>query len=244
MNGFIIVIKKDPQVQIKMKDMLDKYNRLPYSYQSKIGYDTLIHYVILKKMINLMPTTTVDIDVELKMKISRIDYLESKKNIIENIIIKMEECNICPTKIKKRNKNKHEQSKKHENFSNLIISKYIVRNPEVDKLKDIIQPYCNDHKKEFDTLSVCVMWKKNDVLINKISVPSTFTLEKPHLLKSSMIELSIVVQVSPLDFLDTFERNINNEVDEIKINFISDRKDITFFHYMGQPKSMLCRKLV
>ena len=26
----------------------------------------------------------------------------------------MEECNICPTKIKKRNKNKHEQSEKHK----------------------------------------------------------------------------------------------------------------------------------
>ena len=88
------------------------------------------------------------------------------------------------------------------------------------------------------------MWKKNDVLINKISVPSTITLEKPHLFKSSMIEMPIVVKVSPLDFLDTFDRNINNEVDEIIIIIISDLKDITFSHYMAQPKSMLCRKLV
>ena len=46
----------------------------------------------------------------------------------------MEQCNICLTKIKKRIKNKHEQSKKHEHFSNLIINKYIVRNDEIDKL--------------------------------------------------------------------------------------------------------------
>ena len=88
------------------------------------------------------------------------------------------------------------------------------------------------------------MWKKNDVIMNKISVRSTILLEKPYSLKSSMIELPIVVTVSPLDFLDTLDRNLNNEVDKIKILFISDLKDITFFHYMNQPKSMLCRKLV
>ena len=37
--------------------MLDKYNRLPYKYQSKIGYDTLIQNVILKELINIMGTT-------------------------------------------------------------------------------------------------------------------------------------------------------------------------------------------
>ena len=36
MDDFINVIKKDLIVQIKIKDMLDKRNRLPYNYQSKI----------------------------------------------------------------------------------------------------------------------------------------------------------------------------------------------------------------
>ena len=73
MDDFITVIKRDPQVQNKMKDMFDKYIRLPYNYQSKIGFDTLIQNVILKEMINLMGTTIVDIDIELKTKISRIE---------------------------------------------------------------------------------------------------------------------------------------------------------------------------
>ena len=60
----------------------------------------------------------------------------------------MEECNICPTKIKKkRNKNKHEQSKKHKYFSNLIMNKYILKNDEIDKFKDILQSYYDSHKK-------------------------------------------------------------------------------------------------
>ena len=87
------------------------------------------------------------------------------------------------------------------------------------------------------------MWKKI-MFLNRISVPSTNTLENPHLFKSSMIELPINVKVSPLDFLDPFDRNINHEVDEINIIFISDLKDIKLSQFMDQPKSMLCRKLV
>ena len=57
--------------------MLDIYNRLPYNYHSKIGYDALFQNVILKALINIMGTTITDLDIEVKMKISRIDYLES-----------------------------------------------------------------------------------------------------------------------------------------------------------------------
>ena len=58
--------------------MLDRYNRLPYKYQSKIGYDALIQNVILKELINIMGTTITDLDIELKMKSSRMKYLESR----------------------------------------------------------------------------------------------------------------------------------------------------------------------
>ena len=78
MNDLINVIKKDPQVRIKINDMLDRYNRLPYNYQSKIGYDRIIQNVILKELINKMGTSISDLDIELKMKISRIKYLENK----------------------------------------------------------------------------------------------------------------------------------------------------------------------
>ena len=58
--------------------MLDRYMRLTYNYQSKISYDTLIQNVILKDMINIIGGTITDLDIELKMKISRIKYLESR----------------------------------------------------------------------------------------------------------------------------------------------------------------------
>ena len=78
MVDFINVIRKDPKVQVKINDMLDRYNRLPPKYQSKIGYDTLIQNVILKELINILGTVITDLDIELKTKISRIKYLESR----------------------------------------------------------------------------------------------------------------------------------------------------------------------
>ena len=78
MNDFIKVIREDPKVRIKLTDMLDRYNRLPPKNQSKIGYDTLIQKVIPKESINIMCTTIRDLDIELKMKISRIKYLENE----------------------------------------------------------------------------------------------------------------------------------------------------------------------
>ena len=78
MDDFINVFKRDPEVQIKIKDISDKNNKLPLNYQSKIGYDTLIQNVIPKERIKLMGATIVDIDIELKLKISKIKYPESR----------------------------------------------------------------------------------------------------------------------------------------------------------------------
>ena len=73
MDGFVNVIKKDPKVRIKIKDMCDRYNRLPYNYQSKTGHDTLIQNVILKELLKKVATTITDLNIELKIKISRIN---------------------------------------------------------------------------------------------------------------------------------------------------------------------------
>ena len=73
----------------------------------------------------------------------------------------MEERDICVTKNKKRNKNKHQKSKKHKYFlSNLIINEVIVRNDEIDKFKDILQSYYDKHKKKLIIFSFGLFGKK------------------------------------------------------------------------------------
>ena len=63
MEAFIKVIKKDPRVQNKISIMLDRYMSLPYDFQSKIGYNSLIQNVIFKELINIMDTIIIDLDV-------------------------------------------------------------------------------------------------------------------------------------------------------------------------------------
>ena len=82
MDEFTNVIKRDPQVRVKTKKMIDKYNRLSTNSQSKIGYDTLIQIVILEELMNKMCTVMVDIDIEIKLKFSRIKNLGSKNSQI------------------------------------------------------------------------------------------------------------------------------------------------------------------
>ena len=79
MDAFINVIRKDLEVQIEIFDMLDRYNRLPPKCQSKVGFDTLIQNVILTELLDIINGYNNNrFRLELKMKNSRIEYLESK----------------------------------------------------------------------------------------------------------------------------------------------------------------------
>ena len=77
-EAFVNVIREDPFVCMKINIMLDRYNRLSYDHKIEIVYDNLIQNIILKELINIMGITITDLDMELKMKISRIRYLETK----------------------------------------------------------------------------------------------------------------------------------------------------------------------
>ena len=173
----------------------------------------------------------------------------------------MEECDICLTKNKKRNKNKHQQSKKDRYFlSNLTIIKYIVRNDQIDNFQDILQSCYDKHKRKFNIFSVWIIWKKNNEIVREIKLPDKVIVEKQcyvapaldsimmNLIKSSIQyvvnRVSKIMMGSCVDYLDTYHYFVNNFCDEISRIFVTDFTDISFFHFMKQPKSMLCRKLV
>ena len=78
MEAFINVIKKDHFVCMKINNLLDRYNRLSYDHKNEIAYDNLIQNIILKELINILSVIIRDLDMELKLKISRIKNLENK----------------------------------------------------------------------------------------------------------------------------------------------------------------------
>ena len=130
-------------------------------------------------------------------------------------------------------------------FSNLIINKYVIRNDEINKFIDILQSYFDEHKKKFNRFRKDVIWKRNDVIINKISVPCTITYLQTHMFKPIMEEMPVCVKVPLNEVQNMIDRRCvyNLITDEINILFISKLKDITISHYVEQPRSMLCRKL-
>ena len=91
---------------------------------------------------------------------------------------------------------------------------------EIDKFKDILQSYSNEHKRKFNEFTVRVISKKNDMIINKISVPCTIPFQKRYMFKPIMEEIPTNVEVSSNKFLDIFNRICvyNIIVDEKKNN--------------------------
>ena len=77
MEAFINVIKKDSFICMKINNMLDRYNRLTYDRKVEIVNDNLIQNIIPKEVINIMSIMISDLDKEIKMKFSRLNYLES-----------------------------------------------------------------------------------------------------------------------------------------------------------------------
>ena len=79
----------------------------------------------------------------------------------------------------------------------------------------------------------------NGFVVNKTSVPSRITYHQ------IMMRLTITRKQTACDYLNKYNQGcMIDEVDEIVILFISDLKNMTFSHYIAQPKSILCRKLV
>ena len=123
----------------------------------------------------------------------------------------------------------------------MIINKYIVKKDDIYKFKGILKSYCVEHKKKINEFTLRIIWKKNDIIINKISVQQIITLHRTHRFRPDMCEIPIYVQVSKREFQDFVDRNCvyNITSDEIDIIIISKFEEITLQNYMKQPRSRL-----
>ena len=152
-------------------------------------------------------------------------------------------CEICHKIIQRKNRTKHDNSTKHEYYSNLNLKTYIVKDKKLDGFKDVMFKYYFDHSKKLNIFTARVYWKVNDEIQSKLSVS--------HIVSYWTIAftMSVTMKGSAWVFLDRaieayFTDQETEKLDRIKIGFISDLKDITFNHYMDQPKSMVCRKML
>ena len=68
----------------------------------------------------------------------------------------MMKCEICHSLIQRKNKTKHDNTKKHKYYSNLILNTYFVNDVKLDEYKDLLSKYFFDHMKKFNSFTVRV----------------------------------------------------------------------------------------
>ena len=86
------------------------------------------------------------------------------------------------------------------------------------------------------------IWKKSNEIVHEFKLPNRIIVEKRYMTLYDFNRQMIWMEPC-VDYIDSCYNFGNDFCDEVTIIFISDLKDITLFHFMEQPKSMLCRKL-
>ena len=61
----------------------------------------------------------------------------------------MYRCELCNTIVQERYRTKHNQSKKQKYYSNLILNRYVIKDVEVAKFKDVFDPYFINQENSF-----------------------------------------------------------------------------------------------
>ena len=74
----------------------------------------------------------------------------------------MYRCELCNTIVQKRNKTKHNQTKKHKFYSNLMSNRYVIKTVEVIKFKDVFNLYFTAHTRKVNFFTVSILLREDD----------------------------------------------------------------------------------
>ena len=132
---------------------------------------------------------------------------------------------------------------KHKYYcSNLFINKYNVNKNEFDNFKDSLKSHYVSHKKKFNNFGILIVCKMKGEVTNEVKLPSSLIKERKYSASGKIVYYKCGLRPC-FDYIDDYFF-IDDLYDELNFIFISDFKDITFYHYRNQPKSMLSRKLI
>ena len=144
-------------------------------------------------------------------------------------------CDICDIVIYEEFRNNHLQSGFLRRLVNLINRKYIITNPEPNKIDDIIRKNLGLHYRKYERflaiLSVKLLLPSNQIkYIGRRHVCSFNDLV---LVNSSFFSKNKIIN-----------EQLYFQILELRITFFSRFDNITLDHYLTKPKSMLEWKLV
>ena len=136
-------------------------------------------------------------------------------------------CKLCDKSVKIKSKKKHLNSQLHKNLDKQVINRNGVENPDFIQIENILKNYARDYNKKFEFYMVICKWKihfSNIVVTVKSNPCHRFNLREFSLSKIKYYER---------------RQHTFSHISEMNILFISDLRNMTYEHYLKQPKSML-----
>ena len=85
----------------------------------------------------------------------------------------MYRCELCSIFMLERNRTKHNRTKKHKYYSNLILNRYVIKNVEVINFNDVFNPYFFEQTKKINFYRVRItlgLYEGESHLNHKINV--------------------------------------------------------------------------
>ena len=141
-------------------------------------------------------------------------------------------CELCDKSIEIRSKKRHIYSKNHKSLTKSIICKYTIENPSFLHIENILKNYVDDYNKKFILYIIICKWKLHlsDTIIN-IKSDRLYNIHLDGLkLRRTLI--------SKLENLENDGHKLSH-ISEMKIEFISSLRNMTYEHYLRIPKSRL-----
>ena len=135
----------------------------------------------------------------------------------------------------------------HKYYSNLILNRFVIMNVEVSKYKDVFNTYFMPPTRKFNFFTIQITltaFEDTDILSQKIKVTNyvTYNIKSEHYSTfTTEIASDFLHRVVSIYYRHKYSLKV---FPKIEIVFISDLKDITQKHYLEQPNSMLCHKLI
>ena len=144
-------------------------------------------------------------------------------------------CKLCDKSINIKSKKKHLNSQYHKSLSRSIISRYIITNPDFLQIENILKNFALDYNKNFDCYLTICKWK--------IHFSSTVIDVKSN--EWCCISDDYYFREFVLSKYRYYEKRGHkfSHISKMNITFVAHPRNITYEHYLAQPKSILEWKL-
>ena len=145
-------------------------------------------------------------------------------------------CDLCDKSIKIKSKKNHFNSQYHKSLTKSIICKYTVKKPSFLHIEVILKNFVNDYNKKIEFYIIFCKWKLHfsDTIINVKS-------DRSFNINHAGWDLRRIV-ISKIEYFESNGHQFSH-ISEMNIVLIADLRNVTYEHYLNQPKSMLECKL-